>query len=79
MAWSSGQRPSTPRQLVWTNKRDRAHGHVGVVVAVKGRNITTVEGNTGYHNDSIHRGHYAWTGDGPALPGKTFRGVASPS
>ncbi|MFI1259102.1 CHAP domain-containing protein [Streptomyces netropsis] len=77
--------PSRPPQpgdvLMWANMQART-GHVGVVVAVDGDKVTTIEGNTGWKNDSISREHYTWTGNGPVLRGKSskpFQGFASPS
>ncbi|MEU8551950.1 CHAP domain-containing protein [Streptomyces roseoverticillatus] len=63
--------------LMWAGRG--AAGHVGVVAAVSGTRVTTVEGNTGYHNDSIARQRYAWTGAGPVLKDrtKTIQGFAS--
>lgn len=77
-AYNVNRLPQPGDVLVWTNNGDRAHGHVGVVVGVKGRTITTVEGNTGAGDDSVTRKVYNWGKRGPALPGKAFRGSASP-
>ncbi|MGW2839211.1 CHAP domain-containing protein [Streptomyces sp. NPDC001493] len=77
-AYNVNRLPQPGDVLVWTNKGDRAHGHVGVVVGVKGRTVTTIEGNTGAGDDSVTRKVYNWGNRGPALPGKTFRGSASP-
>ncbi|MFF4218611.1 CHAP domain-containing protein [Streptomyces nondiastaticus] len=63
--------------LMWAGRGTA--GHVGVVAAVSGTRITTVEGNTGYHKDSIARQRYEWTGAGPVLKDrtKTIQGFAS--
>ncbi|MFH8788598.1 CHAP domain-containing protein [Streptomyces roseoverticillatus] len=63
--------------LMWAGRGTA--GHVGVVAAVSGTRVTTVEGNTGYHNDSIARQRYEWTGAGPVLRDrtKTIQGFAS--
>ncbi|GGP83879.1 CHAP domain-containing protein [Streptomyces calvus] len=68
--------------LVWTNTSNNAFGHVGVVVSVKGRSVTTIEGNAGAGTDSVTRQTYSWddkraTGGGPYLPSKKFAGFAS--
>ncbi|WP_159074423.1 CHAP domain-containing protein [Streptomyces dioscori] len=76
-SYSPSRLPQTGDLLVWTNNGAHAHGHVGVVVAVSGRTITTIEGNINPHRDSIARKSYQWTGSGPSVPGKTFRGFAS--
>lgn len=81
-AYSSGTLPGPGDVLVWTNVGDSAHGHVGVVVAVNysTKVVTTIEGNRvdgNGHKDSIVRDTYSWTGSGPALSGKTFRGFTA--
>lgn len=76
-AYSSSRLPQPGDVLVWTNNGDSAHGHVGVVVAVSGGTVTTVEGNINPYQDSLARRSYQWTGSGPAVSGKTFRGIAS--
>ncbi|WP_328842892.1 CHAP domain-containing protein [Streptomyces sp. NBC_00258] len=76
-AYSPNRLPQPGDVLVWTNNGDSAHGHVGVVVAVAGRTVTTIEGNVNPYRDSIARKSYQWTGSGPAMSGKTFRGFAS--
>jgi hypothetical protein len=78
--YSASDLPKPGDVLVWTNIGDPGHGHVGVVVGVSGTTVTTIEGNNGYpvgDPDSIFRNTYSWTGYGPALSGKTFRGFAS--
>jgi uncharacterized protein YukE len=76
------QAPTPPQPadvLVWTNNSDHTHGHVEMVVDYNPvtQEVTTVGGNTGHGNDSIERHTYKWTGDGPAIHGKTFRGYTS--
>lgn len=76
-SYSPSRLPQPGDILVWTNNGDSTHGHVGVVVAVSGRTVTTVEGNINPYQDSVARKTYQWTGSGPAVSGKTFRGFAS--
>ncbi|MFE5868549.1 CHAP domain-containing protein [Streptomyces roseifaciens] len=87
-AWRSGtgdrwhpyaaDRPPQPGDVLMWAGRNHA-GHVAVVVGVSGTRVTTVEGNTGYHNDSIARQRYEWTGAGPVLKDRTkvIQGFAS--
>ncbi|GAA2282830.1 hypothetical protein GCM10010415_60170 [Streptomyces atrovirens] len=68
--------------LVWSDNADVRFGHVGVVVAVRGRTVTTIEGNAGQGTDSVTRRSYDWndtrnTG-GPYIKNKKFQGFASP-
>lgn len=71
--------------LVWENRGDASSGHVAVVTAVRGRTITTVEGDAGRGADSVHRHTYDWRDrrntrfPGPYLPNKDFRGFSAPS
>ncbi|GGX98368.1 CHAP domain-containing protein [Streptomyces hiroshimensis] len=75
--YAAGRLPQPGDVLMWAGRNHA--GHVGVVVDVSGTRVTTVEGNTGYHNDSIARQRYEWTGAGPALKDRTkvFQGFAS--
>ncbi|MFE9725690.1 CHAP domain-containing protein [Streptomyces sp. NPDC005794] len=82
-AYNAKKLPQPGDVLVWTNRSNASFGHVGVVVAVKGRTITTVEGNAGTGTDSVTRQTYNWndtrnTG-GPYVSAKNFRGFATPS
>ncbi|MDX3415995.1 CHAP domain-containing protein [Streptomyces sp. MD20-1-1] len=81
-AYNPRQLPQPGDVLVWSNRSDARFGHVGVVVAVKGRTVSTVEGNAGQGSDSVTRRSYDWkdtrnTG-GPYLQGKNFRGFSTP-
>ncbi|WP_424888518.1 CHAP domain-containing protein [Streptomyces sp. XH2] len=75
--YAADRLPQPGDVLMWAGRGTA--GHVGVVAAVSGTRVTTVEGNTGYHNDSIARRHYEWTGAGPVLKDrtKTIQGFAS--
>ncbi|MEU5190207.1 CHAP domain-containing protein [Streptomyces klenkii] len=75
--YAAGRLPKPGDVLMWAGRGTA--GHVGVVAAVSGTRVTTVEGNTGYHSDSIARQRYEWTGAGPVLKdrSKTIQGFAS--
>ncbi|MGK5733414.1 CHAP domain-containing protein [Streptomyces sp. URMC 124] len=75
--YAAGRLPRPGDVLMWAGRRPA--GHVAVVVGVSGTRVTTVEGNTGYHNDSIARQRYEWTGAGPVLKDRTkvIQGFAS--